>query len=211
VHPIYRTGVPLPSRCCILYIFFSTNISVEYFKHAAHSPFFSSKCHLFHNATFFGTCIIHILHTGVLKFKCKTPVPKGQFRIFRFKQDHAIRRKRTSATFIPYLFFYDKRRGFVLIQISWAPVIHYARLSFCKPTFLICGLGSVVGIATGYGLDGPGIESRWGARFSAPVQTGPGAHPASCKMGTGSFPGVKSGRGVTLTPHPLLVPLVMKE
>jgi len=31
------------------------------------------------------------------------------------------------------------------------------------------------------------------------------AHPASCAMGTGSFPGVKSGRGVTLTPHPLLV------
>jgi len=25
-------------------------------------------------------------------------------------------------------------------------------------------------------------------------------------MGTASFPGVKSGRGVTLTPHPLLVP-----
>jgi len=24
-------------------------------------------------------------------------------------------------------------------------------------------------------------------------------------MGTGSFPGVKSGRGVTLTPHPLAV------
>ena len=24
-----------------------------------------------------------------------------------------------------------------------------------------CGPGSVVGIATGYGLDGPGIESRW--------------------------------------------------
>ena len=45
-----------------------------------------------------------------------------------------------------------------------------------------------------------------GARFSAPVQTGPGAHPASCTMGTGSFPGVKSGRGVKLTPHPLLVP-----
>jgi len=25
-------------------------------------------------------------------------------------------------------------------------------------------------------------------------------------MGTESFPGVKSGRGVTLNPHPLLVP-----
>jgi hypothetical protein len=43
-------------------------------------------------------------------------------------------------------------------------------------------------------------------RFSAPVQTGPGAHPASCTMGTGSFPGAKSGRGVTLSHHPLLVP-----
>ena len=28
-----------------------------------------------------------------------------------------------------------------------------------------CGPGSVVGIATGYGLDGPGIESRWGRDF----------------------------------------------
>jgi hypothetical protein len=30
-------------------------------------------------------------------------------------------------------------------------------------------------------------------------------------MGTESFPGVKSGRGVTLTPHPLLVPLSLKN
>jgi len=27
------------------------------------------------------------------------------------------------------------------------------------------GPGSVVGIATGYGLDGPGIKSRWGQDF----------------------------------------------
>jgi hypothetical protein len=56
-----------------IYIF-STNISTEYFKHAAHSPFFSSKCRLFHNATFF---LVHALFTfyiqGVLKFKvCKS-------------------------------------------------------------------------------------------------------------------------------------------
>jgi hypothetical protein len=31
-----------------------------------------------------------------------------------------------------------------------------------------------------------------GARFSAPLQTGSGAHPASCTMDTGSFPGVKA-------------------
>ena len=49
------------------------------------------------------------------------------------------------------------------------------------------GRDSPVGIATCYELDGPGIESRWG-RFSAPVLTGPGAHQASCAVGTGSFP-----------------------
>jgi hypothetical protein len=54
-----------------------------------------------------------------------------------------------------------------------------------------CGLDNSVGIATDYGLDGPGIECRWGARFFAPVQIGPGAHPASCTMSTGSFPGVE--------------------
>ena len=59
----------------------------------------------------------------------------------------------------------------------------------------ICGPGSVVGIATGYGLDGPGIRIPVEARFSAPVQTGPGAHPASCTMGTGSFSGGKERPG----------------
>jgi len=29
----------------------------------------------------------------------------------------------------------------------------------------VSGPGSVVGIATTYGLDGPGIESRWGREF----------------------------------------------
>jgi hypothetical protein len=67
----------------------------------------------------------------------------------------------------------------------------------------MCGPGSSDGIATGYGLGGPGIESRWGARFSAPVQPGPGTHPASCTMGTGSFPGVKRpGRDADHPPPP---------
>jgi len=39
-----------------------------------------------------------------------------------------------------------------------------------------------------------------------PIQTGLGAHPASCTIGTGSNPGVKYGRGLLLTTHPLLVP-----
>ena len=50
---------------------------------------------------------------------------------------------------------------------------------------------SSVDIATRYMLYGPGIESRCGERFSAPVQTVPGVHPASYTMGTESFSGVK--------------------
>jgi len=38
-------------------------------------------------------------------------------------------------------------------------------------------------------------------RFSAPVHAGPGAHPASYTMGTGTFPGVKRpGRGLDHEP-----------
>ena len=48
------------------------------------------------------------------------------------------------------------------------------------------------GIATRYRPDCPGGDRiPVVARFSAPVQTDPRAHPASCMMGTGSFPGVK--------------------
>jgi len=47
------------------------------------------------------------------------------------------------------------------------------------------------------------------ARFSAPAQTGPGTQPASCTMGTGSFPVIKRpGRGVD---HPLSYSADVKE
>ena len=74
-----------------------------------------------------------------------------------------------------------------------------------KKIFNSGGRDSSVGIATRYGLDGPGIESRRGARFSAPVQTGPGGHP----IGTGSFMGVKRpGRGAD-PPPPLFSAVVL--
>jgi hypothetical protein len=55
------------------------------------------------------------------------------------------------------------------------------------------------GIATELRAARSGDRILVGTRFSSPVQAGPGVHPASCKMGTGSFPGVESGRSVTLT------------
>jgi hypothetical protein len=72
--------------------------------------------------------------------------------------------------------------------------------------------GSSVSIVSDYGLDDRaiGVRSPAGVKdFSSSlcVQTGSGAHPASCTMGTGGpFPGAKRGRGVTLTTHPHLVP-----
>ena len=57
-------------------------------------------------------------------------------------------------------------------------------------------------IATGYGMDGPGIESRWGRIFFAPVRTGPGSHPASYTLGTGSFRGIKHPGGGVDHPPP---------
>ena len=38
-------------------------------------------------------------------------------------------------------------------------------VSFHRSFYECSGPGSVVGIATGYGLEGPGIESRWGRAF----------------------------------------------
>jgi len=83
----------------------------------------------------------------------------------------------------------EKLTGLQLVKkFHGTPRFITALTSVRLTTYLNSGPGISVVIATGYGLDGAGIESRRGARFSAPVQTGPGAHPASCRMGTGSFP-----------------------
>jgi hypothetical protein len=52
----------------------------------------------------------------------------------------------------------------------------------------VCVFGCGTSVeTTGFWLDGPGIESRWGARLSAPIQTVPGANPASFTMVTVSL------------------------
>jgi hypothetical protein len=64
-------------------------------------------------------------------------------------------------------------------------------------TLVDCGPGSSVGIATGYGLDGPGIEPRWGRDFShtSIPALGPTEHPVQW------VPGVKwPGRGADHPP-----------
>jgi hypothetical protein len=74
--------------------------------------------------------------------------------------------------------------------------------------FLTYRRDSSVITVSDYGLDDRaiGVRSPTEAEdFSSSlcVQTGSGAHPASCTMGTGVLsPGVKRGRCVTLTTHP---------
>jgi len=60
-----------------------------------------------------------------------------------------------------------------------------------------------VGKATYCELDDPGIESPTGARFSALLQTGAGAQPASYTVGIRSLPGLRR-QDHRLTAHPHL-------
>jgi hypothetical protein len=53
------------------------------------------------------------------------------------------------------------------------------------------GRDSSVGLATSYGAVRSGDRLQVVARFSAPLQTDPGTHPASYTMDTGLFLGVK--------------------
>jgi hypothetical protein len=117
-------------------------------------------------------------------------------------------RSRSRATHESWFYFWERRATNVLLRPTLPPIQPAPRdlsprvkLNVQLP-LMTNGPGSVVSIATGYRLDDPRIEPRWGSLFFALVQTGPGAHPASCTIRIGSFRGVKSSRGVTLNPHP---------
>jgi hypothetical protein len=89
------------------------------------------------------------------------------------------------------------RQQFLRVGSQWFKTFGSDSIIIIIIIIIIMGRDREVGIATRYGLVGPGIESWWGTIFSAPLQTGPGAHPISYTMGIGSFSGVKRpGRGV---------------
>jgi hypothetical protein len=56
------------------------------------------------------------------------------------------------------------------------------------------GRDSVVSIATHYGLDGPGIESRWGRDFPHPSRPALGPTQPPIQWVPGLFPGGKAAR-----------------
>ena len=73
------------------------------------------------------------------------------------------------------------------------------------------GPGSSVSIVTGLRAGRSGDRIPVEARFSAPVEAGPGALPASCTMGTGSFPGGNEWPGRDADPSPPSSAVVKKE
>jgi len=81
----------------------------------------------------------------------------------------------------------------------------------CKLIIMIfVGRDSSVGIATGYGLDGTGIESRWSEIFrSCPNRSwGP---PSLLYNGYQVFPGGKERSGRDADPSPPSSAVLMKE
>jgi hypothetical protein len=73
----------------------------------------------------------------------------------------------------------------------------------------ICGPGSSVVIATEYGLEGAGIEFRWGEIFRPSISAlGPTQPPVQWAPGLSRG---KVGRGVLLATHPPSSAVVMEE
>ena len=65
------------------------------------------------------------------------------------------------------------------------------------------GRDSVVGIVTRYGLDGPGIESRWGRDFPQPSRPALGPTQPPLQWVPGLFPGGKAAGAWSWPPTPI--------
>ena len=94
------------------------------------------------------------------------------------------------------------------ILFSFAAALNAAEIF----TFLVGvdGPVSVVGIATGYELDGPGIESRWGGEIFRTFPDRPWGPPSLLYNGYRVFPGGKERPGRDADPSPPSSAVVMK-
>jgi len=83
-------------------------------------------------------------------------------------------------------------------------------LVLCCITLLDCGPVKSVGIATGCGLDSPGIKSRWGKIFCT-CPDRPWGSPSLLYNGYWVFPGGKEWPGCDADPSPPSSAVVKKE
>jgi hypothetical protein len=87
------------------------------------------------------------------------------------------------------------------------PVLTLSRRTVCM---YICGPGNSAGIATDYGLEGPGIESRWGEIFRT-CPDRPWGPPSLLYNGYRVFPEGKVRPGRDAVHSPPSSALVMEE
>jgi hypothetical protein len=108
--------------------------------------------------------------------------------------------------------------NFLFLDPYWRQVLIYAIVNNTEDEYkffvgviqTVRGPASVVGIATGYGLDGPGIESLWGEIFfTCPDR--PWDPPSLLYKGNRVFPGDKERPGRGAVPSPPSSVVVMKE
>jgi hypothetical protein len=98
----------------------------------------------------------------------------------------------------------------IIYQYSETNVMHCLFSLELRASTCVKGPGSSVGIATDYGLDGPGIESRWGENFrTRPDQ--PWGPPSLLYNGYRVFPGGKAARVWCWPPTHLLAPRSWKS
>jgi len=89
---------------------------------------------------------------------------------------------------------WPRRKGEIFkVKVPLSSINHLKPSSYCM-YLQICGPGSLVGIATDYGLDGPGIESQWGRDFP-PRSDRPWGPPSLVYNGYQVFPGGKERPG----------------
>ena len=88
-------------------------------------------------------------------------------------------------------------------------VVYYRLAKYFQSISRACGPGSSVGIATGYGLGGPGIESRWGEIFRT-CPDRPWGPPILLYNGYRVFPGGKARPGRDADPSPPASAVVKK-
>jgi len=129
-------GVLLPSRCYILYIF-STNINTEYFKHAAHSPFCSSKFRLFHNASFFWFLYYsHFTYRVCKNLNVKLRYQKVKLPSTCFEKVIFLHQEKFCTSSLQYFTMY-LRRCPVVVTIRMKPLICMVKYSQVKTQLVL--------------------------------------------------------------------------
>jgi hypothetical protein len=147
----------------LLYFVIDTTSFKLVFNHLRTKIHLDIKIHFVPSSKHTPSCLyfVHSLHCDEVQNQCYT----NKFTVLWFT--------RTTFYTVPtcFSFIMSPSSGSWLSntqQYNKSQVVTYCIAVFFKVTLmsavLNCGPGSSVGIATGYGLDGPGIESRWAGR-----------------------------------------------